>query len=430
MNPSSDFDPTKPEVYIIYVDANNLYGWAMCQNLPCEDFEWLPEEAFEGMAENPERFVEWLKERYGDDKGKGCYVECDLYAPPSIHDKTAYYPLAPVTGTVDEKLLSAFQKEMHKQAGSTHDGRSRLLLQDLLPKKRYGTYYKNLLFYLKKGMRMKKIHRILQFKEKKVMEPNILVNQAQREQATNDADRNSWKHLNNGGYGKCLENPRNHGQVKFASTPEKVDKVVRDPGFDGYCFHSDNLLIAKMKHTSFTFDKPIYLGCTITELAKLHMYEFYYDVLQEHFGWENLKLCMTDTDSLMVEVTLPKERIEAKTANMPEGQKKWDIYDEIREIQENYDCPIDTSTFQRAVVTSKNIKGEHNKKHGYFKSETGSSLIKEFVGLRAKCYSYLIQDDPEFHMRCKVYIGNGVIPQNSARLKDNPHNSKITEISW
>ena len=107
--------------------------------------------------------VEWLKERYGDDKGKGCYVECDLYAPPSIHDKTAYYPLAPVTGTVDEKLLSAFQKEMHKKAGSTHDGRSRLLLQDLLPKKSYGTYYKNLLFYLKKGMKMKKIHRILQF---------------------------------------------------------------------------------------------------------------------------------------------------------------------------------------------------------------------------------------------------------------------------
>ena len=213
------------------------------------------------------------------------------------------------------------------------------MLQDLLPKKRYSTYYKNLLFYLKKGMKMKKIHRILQFTEKKVMEPNILVNQAQREQATNDADKNSWKYLNNGGYGKCLENPKNHDQIKFASTPEKLDKVVRDPGFDGYCFHNDNLLIAKMKHTSFTFDKPIYLGCTITELAKLHMYEFYYDVLQEHFGWENLKLCMTDTDSLMVEVTLPKERIEAKTANMPEGQKKWDIYDEIREIQENYDCP-------------------------------------------------------------------------------------------
>ena len=79
--------------------------------------------------------VEWLKERYGDDKGKGCYVECDLYAPPSIHDKTAYYPLAPVTGTVDERYLSAFQKEMHQKARSSHDGKTYLLLQISFPRR-------------------------------------------------------------------------------------------------------------------------------------------------------------------------------------------------------------------------------------------------------------------------------------------------------
>ena len=57
-NPFVDgYDPTKPITYILDFDANNLYGWAMCQFLPCEDFEWLPEEAFEGMAENPESRV-------------------------------------------------------------------------------------------------------------------------------------------------------------------------------------------------------------------------------------------------------------------------------------------------------------------------------------------------------------------------------------
>ena len=94
---------------------------------------------------------------------------------------------------------------------------------------------------------------------------------------------------------------------------------MRDLGFDGYAFTSDNLMLAKMKHTSVDFNKPIYLGATITELAKLHMFEFYYDVLMDHFGKDNLRLCMTDTDSLLCEVVCD------------------DIYQETATIQYKYD---------------------------------------------------------------------------------------------
>ena len=94
---------------------------------------------------------------------------------------------------------------------------------------------------------------------------------------------------------------------------------MRDPGFDGYVFMRDNLMLAKMKHTSVDFNKPIYLGATITELSKLHMFKFYYDALMDHFGKDNLRLCMTDTDSLLCEVVCD------------------DIYQETATIQYKYD---------------------------------------------------------------------------------------------
>ena len=401
-NPAvEDYNPEKPYTALIYEDANNLYGWAMCQHLPYRNFKWVDPARYKHLENNTEGFLAWLKANYSDEKRNGCWVECDLYAPPAIHDKTAYYPLAPVTGTISEEHLSEFQKEMHKKAGSKHDGKSRLLLQDLLPKKYYKCYYKNLIFYLEKGMKITNVHRINEFDVIKLMEKNIMINQREHEKADNDAGKTSLKQLNNSGFGKCLESERNYAELLFASTEEQYNEAVRNPGFNGYCFLSDCLMVARMSHTSFTLSKPIYLGATITELAKLHMYEFYYDVLQKHFGWENVRLCMTDTDSLLVEITIPKERIEEKTANMPEEEKKWDIFDEIKEMQEKYDSPFDISSFNPTVIEEYNMKGDHNKKIGYFKSETGSCFIKEFVGLRAKCYSYLIQDDPEYHMRCK-----------------------------
>ena len=39
----SDYDPIKPSTYITYLDANNLYGWAMSKDLPTGGFRWVSE---------------------------------------------------------------------------------------------------------------------------------------------------------------------------------------------------------------------------------------------------------------------------------------------------------------------------------------------------------------------------------------------------
>lgn len=377
------YDEREPNKYIIYMDANNLYGWAMSQDLPYGNFEWEDEgvvDSFNDLGDEYESFIQNYLKTLGD--GKGAFIMCDLMFPPEIHDKYNWYPLAPESGYVPEEWISGYSRQMHELAGTTHDSKSRLLLQTLLPRKKYVTYYKNLLFYVNHGMKITHIHKIIKFSEASLMKSYIDLNTQMRNKATSVAEKNQWKNANNSAYGKTYENILNRSIIKFISGVQEYNKALRNPGFNGYAFISDNLMLGKIKHASVDYDKPIYMGVTVTELAKLHMFEFYYDVLWEHF--KDLKLLMTDTDSLAVEICTND-----------------DIYQEIYRIQAFYDCPLDTSTLSQDIITKYSISGVHNKQVGYFKLEVDPLVIQEFVGLRPKVYSMLEMDNPEPHMRSK-----------------------------
>lgn len=383
-----DYDPTKLSNYLVYLDANNLYGWSMMQDLPYGYFEWVAQEELPTIQED---IMSYLEENLGN--GRGAYLEVDLGYPSVLHGMHNYYPLAPIKRAVKEEELSEYSKWLNMLVGRKHDSKVEMLLQTLEDRDHYYVYYKNLRFYLKHGMILKKIHRILEFNEAPIMRSYIEKNTEMRNKSTNTADRNLWKIANNSAYGKTFENQLNYSILKFIHTTRAYNTTVAKPGFDGSVFMSDNLMIAKILHDSLTFNKPIYLGATITELAKLHMYEFYYDVIIDHFGADFVELCMTDTDSLLLNI------------------KTLDIYKDIAEIQHKYDCPIDTSNFDETIIELYNIEGKHNKEVGYFKSETGSDRIREFVGLRAKVYSYLMEgedDETGQHLRAKG-VGKGAL---------------------
>ena len=81
------FDETKPSKFIIYLDANNLYRWAMCQLLPVGNFKWMTD------------FKDWGNVR--------CILEVDLEYPDHLHDLHNDYPLAPESLVINgvEKLI-------------------------------------------------------------------------------------------------------------------------------------------------------------------------------------------------------------------------------------------------------------------------------------------------------------------------------------
>ena len=106
---------------------------------------------------------------------------------------------------------------MHEVAGTKHDTKSRLLLQTLTKRKKYVVYYMNLQFYLKHGMKIMRVHKVLKFSEASIMRSYIDLNTQQRNQAESTAEKNQWKNANNSVWGKTFENQLNHSILKFIS---------------------------------------------------------------------------------------------------------------------------------------------------------------------------------------------------------------------
>ena len=117
------FNISEPSKYIQYLDANNLYGAAMSMNLPKHGFKWM----------NDKELPVWRK--------IPCIFEVDLEYPKELHDLHNDYPLAP------ERVMCKNNVEK--------------LIPNLRDKKKYVVHYKNLSQYLDLGLRLTRIHRVL-----------------------------------------------------------------------------------------------------------------------------------------------------------------------------------------------------------------------------------------------------------------------------
>ena len=138
------YDPEKGTNYIMYYDANNLYGWAMSQPPPCSGFKWKKPKDGEFHFE----------------KGKGCILEADLEYSKHLHKSHNDYPLALEKLTVKEAWLSDYQTELLVNKSMINITK---LFPNLMDKNKYGVHYKNLMLYLPLGMKLKRIHRVLEF---------------------------------------------------------------------------------------------------------------------------------------------------------------------------------------------------------------------------------------------------------------------------
>ena len=146
------YDENSPSKYILYLDANNLYGWAMSQYLPTGAFRWMKNREIHKID----------LDKYKEDSKKGLILEVDLEYDDKIHDLHNDYPLGPEKIKVKENMLSDYcQKIANKYRISTN------LVYKLIPtlenKEKYVLYYRNLQLYTDLGLKLIKIHRVLEF---------------------------------------------------------------------------------------------------------------------------------------------------------------------------------------------------------------------------------------------------------------------------
>ena len=124
--------------YIEYLDANNLYGWAMSQKLPVNDFKWIKKEELS-------KFNEDFIKNYDENGNIGYFCEVDIEYP---------------------KKLFNIQKDLSFLTESKKVNNVEKLICDVEDKKKYVIHIKALKQAINNGLKFLKVHRIIQFTQK------------------------------------------------------------------------------------------------------------------------------------------------------------------------------------------------------------------------------------------------------------------------
>ena len=347
------YDPAQRSSYIIYLDANNLYGWAMSEALPIGDFRWLNEDVCSQ--------IDWLQQL--DDQDYGFIVECDLDYPQNLHDLHNDYPLAPERLTVETEMLSDEQATIRAKYEMTHAHYTKLV-PNLMNKTNYTCHYRNLRFYIEHGLILRKVHRAIRFRQSKWLAPYIAKNSALRA-ATNDAfEKDFFKLLNNSVYGKTCENLTKRTDIRLVTDGRKCELLIRKPQCLNFQIFNEDIAAVELQKVQCLINKPTYVGFAVLELSKLHMYKFHYDFVLRRYSNGEANLLFTDTDSLVYQVHTD------------------DLYADIASTPEHFDL---SNYSQNSQCFNENNKMVIEK----MKDEAAGKIITEFVGLRPKMYSYL-----------------------------------------
>ncbi|XP_050456464.1 uncharacterized protein LOC126854114 [Cataglyphis hispanica] len=328
------YNPSEPSSYLMYFDVNNLYGWAMCQSLPYEDFQWVEDvSSIDLMSVMP-------------NSPTGYIIEVDLAYPSNLHDSHADLPFCPTRD---------------KPPGKRQDK----LLATLYDKHRYVTHYRNLQQCVKHGLRVTRIHRILQFAQSPWLRDYIELNTRLRINAKNEFEKNLYKLMNNAVFGKTMENVRNHSDVRLVTRWDGrygAEAMIAKPNFHSRSVFAENLMAVELRKLEVKFYKPIYVGMCILDISKIRLYEFHYEYMLSLYR-DKCEIMYTDTDSLIY-------RVECE-----------DVYEDMKRDIDRFD------TSDYATDNAYGMPLVNKRVPGLMKDENNGAIMTEFVGLRAKMYA-------------------------------------------
>ena len=217
-----DYDPDKPSTYIQYLDANNLYGWAMSQSLPTHGFKWIKDLTKDKLMD----ILEKANHSMSNHGRKEYIFEVDLEYLPDLWTAHNDYPLAPEKMIVNgvEKLICHFK-----------------------PRKNYILHYRNLRQYVEMGLKLTAVHRGISFNQSSWMEPYIRKNTELRKTAANSFEKDFFKLMNNSVFGKTIENIRKRQNIILVDDRAKAAKLTSRPNFDRSTIFDRNLIAVHMK---------------------------------------------------------------------------------------------------------------------------------------------------------------------------------------
>ncbi|XP_031335888.1 uncharacterized protein LOC116165517 [Photinus pyralis] len=322
------YDSTKPDVYLMYNDINNQYGWSMSQYLPYGGFEWVDSNI--DIATIP------------DDADEGYILEVDLTYPKDLHQGHAALPYCPIH--INPKTLKPpiTTKDPPSKLMATLDNKEKLIRH---PLSRLKTSIRAWSPWLKSY---------------------IDLNTELRKKAKNEFEKNLFKLMNNAVFGKTMENVRKRVNIKLLSQWKGrygAESYIAKPEFKSCAIFNENLVAVELNKLEVYLNKPIYVGQAILDLAKTTIYSFHYDYMMDRFG-DNCTVLYTDTDSLIYEI------------------REQDPYMAIKNDCFKY---YDTSDYD--PNNPYGIPLVNKKVLGMMKDENNGQIMTDYVGLRSKLYT-------------------------------------------
>ena len=186
----------------------------MSQYLPTGGFKWLTEKQINNLNLT----------KYQEDSNKGLILEVDLEYPEGLHDLHNDYPLAAEKVKVSPNMLSNYCKNIaEKYKIST--GLVHKLIPTLGKKEKYVLHYRNLQLYRDLGLKLTKVHRVLEFNQSAWLKQYIDFNTQKRTNAKNSFEKDFFKLMNNSVFGKTMENIRKRVDVRLVTDGKKLFKI-------------------------------------------------------------------------------------------------------------------------------------------------------------------------------------------------------------
>ena len=229
--------------YLMYLDANSFYGWAMSQKLPVNGFKW----AKKLYKCNSIQFNESFIRHYDENSDIGYFFEVDIDYPEKLFNPHKDLPFIPERKKVNkvEKLICSIEY-----------------------KEKYVIHIRVLKQALNHGLVLRKVHRVIQFNQEDWLKPYIDMNIKLRKQAKNDFEKNFFNLMKNSVFGKTMENVRKYRDIKLVTTDVKRKKLVLEPNYHSTKRFSENLLAIEMKKTKVKINKPVFLDMSILDIGK------------------------------------------------------------------------------------------------------------------------------------------------------------------
>ena len=207
----------------------------MSEKLPMSGFKWV--NYIFGINK---KFVK----SYDKNSSKGYILEVDVDYPSKLHKLHSDMPFLPERMKIDK---------------------TKKLVCNLHDKKKYVVHISILKQALDHGLKLKKVHRIIEFNQKAWLKKYIDINTELRKKASNVFEKDFFKLMNNAVFGKTLENVRKHRDIKLVKRDCKKNKLVSEPNYDTVKLFKENLSIIEMKKVKVKMNKPIYYTLRLHE---------------------------------------------------------------------------------------------------------------------------------------------------------------------